>query len=317
MSQTKVSILITVYNLAEYIPITLDSVFAQDYQNIEVVVSDDASTDESASIIASYHARYPDKLIPIYNKINQGITRNCNIAIAACTGDLVAMLDGDDLFLPNKISSQVKLFDDDPDVSLCYHAGEIFDSETGFTMYISNQNPSEDTNTAEDIIIKGGIPITSSVMFRRSKAPENGFDERLGSVNDWLFFIEVALRGKVVKLEGLYAKYRKHGKGASDRSLELLTQSLMTLDIVVENHPQMLHLPAICKKGKARYIAGEAFRQIPKNVELAKSLFYQARKFDSKNTKYQLASLLLSILPFPQYFGRIISNYKYLIKRYM
>lgn len=313
MANPKVSILITVYNLSAYIRTTIDSAINQDYDNIEVVISDDASSDDSAKIIREYQDKYPGKIVAIFNKNNVGITRNSNIALKHATGDLIAMLDGDDIYLPGKISLQVKEFLNDERVTLCYHAGEIFDSATGATMYITNQKLSEDTNSAEEIIMKGGIPITSSVMLRRSAIPNSGFNENLPSVNDWWMFIEVALKGKVVKANGIYSRYRKHGKGISEKSLQLLKESLLTLDLIVESHPELTHLPEVCNKGKARYIAGESYRQMSKDINISRELIRQSCDLDPKNNKYRIMYTFM-MMPFAALLGNLLNKYKYYLK---
>jgi glycosyltransferase involved in cell wall biosynthesis len=314
MINPKVSILITVYNLSAYIRMTIDSAINQDYDNIEIVISDDASSDDSAAIIQEYQNKYPEKIKAVFNKENIGITCNSNVALKHSTGDLIAMLDGDDIYLPGKISLQVKEFLNDETVTLCYHAGEIFDSLTDTTMYITNQKLSEDTNSAEEIIMKGGIPITSSVMLRRSAIPNSGFNEKLPSVNDWWLFIEVALQGKVVKMNGIYSRYRKHGKGVSEKSLQLLKESLMTLDLIIENHPEMTHLPEICNKGKARYIAGESYRQMSKDINISRELILQSCELDRQNNRYKIMRIFM-MMPFASLLGNLLNKYKYYLKK--
>jgi glycosyltransferase involved in cell wall biosynthesis len=312
LSTPKVSIIITVYNLSKYIRTTLDSALSQDYENIEIVVSDDFSTDDSVAIIKEYQEAYPGKIFPIYNEFNSGITKNSNIAFSKCTGELIAILDGDDVYLPGKISKQVSEFVNDPLLVLCYHSGEIFDSNTGKTLYTTNLTKKEDTNSTEEIIMKGGIAITSSVMMRRSAMPEKGFNELLPHVNDWWLFIEVSLKGKVKKMDGTYTRYRKHGKGISEKSLSLLEESISTLDIVFKDHPELPHLQGICEIGKARYIAGEAYRQMSKDINVTRMLIKKSIDLDD-NINYKIL-YFLTLLPFSSSIGRVINNYKYIFK---
>lgn len=267
----KVSVMVITYNQQHWIEETLDSVLSQGYPNLELVVADDCSTDNTPDILRRYAEAWPGVVKPVLNPVNLGITGNCNAAFDACTGELVAILGGDDLFLPGKLHAQVRQFED-PEVVLSYHAVDVFLSQTDETLFLTNQMPREDLNDVYEIIRKGGIPGASSVMVRRSACPAKRFDERLPTVSDWLFYIDVALRGKVVKLDGLYGRYRKHGKGASDRTYELLDESLMALDIVRRENPDDRALAAACEEGKARYIAGEVYRQLSRNPEIAARL---------------------------------------------
>lgn len=316
MSNPKVSVLVTVYNLAAYLRETLDCVLAQDYEPLEIVVADDGSTDGSQEILSEYAANYPDKIKALIGNENRGVSVNSNRAFTFCTGELISILDGDDIVLPGKISKQVEMFVKDPEIVLCYHPSEIFESGTNKTLYITNQTPRENTNTAEQIILTGGIAHTSSVMVRRSACPEIGFDERLRDTQDWVFFIEVALKGKIAKVDQILCRYRKHGLGLSDRTLELLEQSLRALDIVLENHPTRKDLFEICQKGKARYIAGEAFRQLSKNISIAKRLAQQAVDLDPKNRRYNLLLIYSSCSTLAGLLRPIIGRFKYLLKKY-
>jgi Glycosyl transferase family 2 len=310
----RVSVLVTVYNLSKYLRETLDSVVSQDYDNFEVIVVDDASQDDSPEIIQEYMRLYPGKVLGVFNKINLGISKNSNVALSHATGDLIAMLDGDDLYLPGKISSQVALFDDES-IVLSYHPGEIFDSATGKLLYLTDQNPKNEIRSAEDIIVKGGIPVTSSVMMRKSAIPKCGFNEKLPSVNDWWLFIEVGLRGRVVKLNGTYAKYRKHGGGISQKSLQLLEESLLTLDLIVEAHPERPHLSHICSIGKARYLSGEAYRQMGRDPKVAAALYKRAMTLDAVRFKYLLPWFCLKYVPCSANIGVFLNSHKYVVKK--
>lgn len=261
----KVSVMVVTYNQEDLISETLDSVLEQNYPNLEIVVADDASTDNTPAIIQSYQKKHPDIIKPVLNAKNLGITGNSNAAFFHCTGEFIAILGGDDLFLPGKISKQIQLFKD-PDVVLAYHPVDIFLHQTGETLFLTNTTRHEHIGDVYDLISKGGIPGASSVIVRRSACPDYGFNPSLPVVSDWIFYIEIALRGKIAFLDEMLGRYRKHGKGASERTLELMSESLKTLDIIVEKYGKDdKKLIEICAKGKRRYILGEVYRQVVAN----------------------------------------------------
>jgi len=315
-STPKMSVMVICYNQAHFIRETLDSVLAQGYENLEIVVADDASTDGSQDILRQYAAQYPDKFVLVLNERNLGITGNSNAAFFACSGELIALLAGDDLFLPGKLSAQVEEFVKDPDVVLCYHPVEIFESSTNKTLYITDQNPRQDIKSAEGIILRAGIPGASSVMVRRSACPPGGFDVRLPSVSDWLFFIEVALRGKIVKVDRVLGRYRKHGKGATDRQFEFLDEALLTLDLVLQKYPYRKELVDACRIGKARYLAGEAYRQFPRNITLAQQLLERAIALDPPNLRYRFLYQMSRYRPLATIAGKVMPRVKYFIKEH-
>lgn len=315
----KVSVMIVTYNQENLIAETLESVLSQDYPNLEIIVSDDCSTDRNPEIIHAYHHRYPSIVVPVINTKNLGITGNSNAAFFSCTGEFIAILGGDDLFMPGKIKAQVQKFIADPDVVLSYHPVDVFLSQTNETIYISNQSAREKIKDVYDIIEKGGIAGASSVMVRRSACPPTGFDTRLPVVSDWMFYIEVALQGKIVELNGVFGRYRKHGKGASERTYELLEESLATLRYIHEKYPNDQRLEKSCRVGAARYIAGETFRQLSRNPKISSDLADQMLVYQKNFTNialWSIAKLFFQIPPLALFFGGFMNRMKYLIKRY-
>jgi len=163
--------MVVTYNQAHFIRETLDSILSQDYPHLEIVIADDASTDDTPRILEEYAARHPGRVKPILNQTNLGITGNCNVALSGCTGDLIAVMGGDDLFLPGKLSKQVAAFRDNPDAALCYHPVDIFESKSNKTIFVTDQHAREDIRSYQDIILKGGIAGASSVMIRPEAIP--------------------------------------------------------------------------------------------------------------------------------------------------
>ena len=104
----RVSVITPVYNVEKYIDKTLKSVFAQTYEDIEIVLVDDCSKDQSAEIIAKYKEKHPE-IIYFCQPKNMGAGAARNKALELATGQYVAFLDSDDLWLPKKIEYQIKL----------------------------------------------------------------------------------------------------------------------------------------------------------------------------------------------------------------
>ncbi len=116
--QPKVSILVSNYNYGEYIGQSIESALAQTYQNIELVICDDGSTDNSREIIAGY---LRDPRVFLITKENGGQASGFNAAFAASTGDLICFLDSDDIFRPAKIACMVEAHRQNPDAGFGVH----------------------------------------------------------------------------------------------------------------------------------------------------------------------------------------------------
>src|SRR5690606_3494335 len=120
-SSPRVSVFVITYNQESLALEAVRSCIEQDYGNLEVVVSDDGSTDETVPMLEELLARHPQRMKLMANPVKGGITRNCNIALANCSGELIAFMGGDDVLYPNKISRQVDAFRRIPDLVFCYH----------------------------------------------------------------------------------------------------------------------------------------------------------------------------------------------------
>jgi hypothetical protein len=135
-----------------------------------------------------------------------------------------------------------------------------------------------------------------------------------------MFYIEVALVGKVVKLDCVYGRYRKHGFGASERSYELLDETLDTLRFIQEKYPDDLRLRDACRRGGARYIAGETYRQLTKNPKLSKVLARRMLTYKKDIPFLGLWCLVNVFYYFPALgtvFAGTIRRVKYFLKRYL
>lgn len=118
--QPLVSVIIPTFNRRHCIARALDSVFAQTHSNLQVLVIDDGSTDDTMDFI---QATYP--LVELHTQTNQGVSHARNQGIKRAQGNWIALLDSDDAWLPDKITQQITALQDNPDEYLC-HTEEIW-----------------------------------------------------------------------------------------------------------------------------------------------------------------------------------------------
>src|SRR5271156_4631356 len=111
-AQPLVSILVSNYNYARFIGDSIQSALEQTYSNIELIICDDGSTDDSVRIIEDYARK--DPRLHLIRKTNGGQASGFNAAFAASRGEIIALLDSDDLFLPRKVERIVADFQDHP-----------------------------------------------------------------------------------------------------------------------------------------------------------------------------------------------------------
>ena len=166
-----VSLIITTYNHSKCIEAAMDSALAQDYPNLEIIISDDASTDNTVEIIQKYVEQYPQKIKLFTANKNNGVTENWFSAVSHCNGKYITGVAGDDSIPPQKISKQVAVMESDPDIAICYTDALVFDVSTQKTLYhLSDKSPSKsgDIKTA----LADAIYYSPTLMFQKKFAPK-------------------------------------------------------------------------------------------------------------------------------------------------
>src|ERR1700760_2013762 len=114
-----VSILVSNYNYGRYIASAIQSALNQTYRKIELIVCDDGSTDDSVAVIEAFERK--DERLRLIRKANGGQASGFNAAFAVSKGEIIALLDSDDLFLPNKVERIVADFQSHPDAGFGVH----------------------------------------------------------------------------------------------------------------------------------------------------------------------------------------------------
>lgn len=208
------------YNHRPFIAQAIASVLMQEAPfRIELVIGDDASTDGTAGIVEEFAARNPEVVRPRLRAANLGPQRNTLDVLAACGGEYVAILEGDDYWTdPAKLARQVEILDRDPGVSLCFHPVSVIGGTTPRILPEPGQGPF----TLERLLWHNFIP-TASVVFRRRTFP--GFPPwyaEFGAAGDWLWNILNAQAGRLAFIPIPMAAYRLHaGSGWSAHSSAL------------------------------------------------------------------------------------------------
>ena len=258
-----VSVFMPCFNQEQYVSAAIESVLAQDFQDLELVVVDDCSTDGTWNIVESYRQKWPDRVLAFRNERNLGITSNCNKILGLCSGKYIAFHAGDDLYLPGKLSAQVAAMESERAV-LCYHDIEVFDSSTGRVLSCWNSGPGSNKPLAGDslsvawqLVAQGTAFMAAlSVMVRKDAIPAWGFDVRIRVASDWMLWIDACMHGHgpVVFLPRLLARYRRHETNVTSLMRKYFDDELITLALVEARYPELL--PAIERaRGRLQYRA--------------------------------------------------------------
>ena len=210
MGEALVSVVIPTYNYAHFLIGAVESALAQTYPDREVIVVDDGSTDDTRDRLAPFEGR----IRYIYQE-NQGLSAARNTGIRAARGALVAFLDSDDLWHPEKLAVQARYLDEHPEVALL--ASDHLDmhtSEVGGVDWprLDGSRAIEAHAVSFEDLVVGSRFGACGVVARKWCFDEVGFfDETLRSAEDVDMWIRIASRFPVAKLEFPLWVYRHHG----------------------------------------------------------------------------------------------------------
>lgn len=183
----QVSVIIPTYNRGRVIKEAIDSVLAQDYTEFELIVVDDGSTDHTSDVLDSYR-----NVIKVLSQKNKGVSAARNRGIAEASGKFIAFLDSDDLWLPQKLSTQIEFFNKTPDALIC-QTEEVW-IRNGLRV-----NPKKRHKKPSGMIFKLSLELClvspSAVMIKRSLFDRVGeFDETLPACEDYDLWLRISSR---------------------------------------------------------------------------------------------------------------------------
>ncbi len=213
----RVSVIIPTYNCDRYIAEAVESVLSQHYQDYEVLVIDDGSTDRTGSVLAVYGDR-----IRIVVQENQGVAAARNHGLKLAQGDFVAFLDADDVMLPHKLAAQVAVFDADQSnasVGMVHSGWRRVDKDGHRLMDVEPWHTTPHLDLAGWLQWKPVLP--SAMMFRREWLLQaDGFDPRFPPAEDTDLVLRLALMGCETRwLEEITVLYRQHDESAMHKGL--------------------------------------------------------------------------------------------------
>lgn len=217
----KVSIITPSFNQAPFLEDCIKSVLNQDYPNIEYIIIDGGSTDESVDIIK----KHEDKLTYWTSEPDNGQSHAINKGFKKATGDIVAWLNSDDLYFPDAVSTAVKRFEEKPDLTLFYGNCVFIDKNGSFIRYFTEV----ETYNQDRLLNFSDYIMQPTTFFSREKLAEVGYlDESFHYVMDWDLWCKLCKVGQVLYENKLIAANRdyettKTNTGGIERLKEIYT----------------------------------------------------------------------------------------------
>jgi glycosyltransferase involved in cell wall biosynthesis len=311
-----VSVIIPAYNTANYIGETLDSVFAQAFEDYEVIVVNDGSPDTPE--LERVLARYMPRIIYLKQE-NSGPARARNAAIKKAAGEYVAFLDSDDLWMPEYLSAQIQTLLADSTLALVCADALLFGDSIHSGQTFMQRWPSQEPVTFEKLLSMQCSIITMCVVARKQPLIDAGlFDERFLRSEDYDLWLRLAQRGGRFAYQHKVLGHRRlHGASLAsnvqalfESQIAVYQKLLATLELstderrAVERQIERGHADLALHLGKREIMAGQ-YAQAAEALKRA-DLYYHSHKL-----KLALLSLRLA----PRLLRRVYHIYQRLLMR--
>jgi hypothetical protein len=209
----RVTFVVPTYNYARFVGQAVDSLLTQSFEAIEVIVIDDASTDGTAEVLATYAG--DPRVRVIRHDTNAGHIRTYNEGIAAARGEFVGLLSADDLCLDrDAVRRQVEMFDSDPEIGFVYPAQGYVD-ESGKLVHVAAPWPDDHVSDGLEelgrLVFTNYVPASGPLVRRACHDVIGCYDHRLPHAGDWDLWLRLCTRYRVGYLAQPLYGYRMHG----------------------------------------------------------------------------------------------------------
>lgn len=278
----KVSVIIPTYNNAGYISDAIDSVLTQTYDDYEIIVIDDGSTDDTKKVLEKYNSK-----IRYFYQANKGISAARNRGMAEAKGEYIALLDSDDIWFPEKIAMQVETLERNKQIGL---VGSLLKVVDRYGNSLGTTKPKKSPGNSFENGLIDGCPAPSSFVIRRECFDVIGlFDEGLEMFEDLDLYLRISKKYMIRNIDIPLGCYRIHSSNTTKDDFEVYRNQVAFAK---------KWLSCIAKESEFDRVRAYLLFMIKKYSRLLvkhniqKWHFYNSLKYLTTYSYYQLLSLL-------------------------
>ena len=248
-----VSVIILCYNQSEIIGRAIESVLNQTYQNIQVVIIDDCSKDNSRQVIERWKTKFPEKIKTYFQPLNIGHPANMNTGYKLCDGELVSFCDGDDWYFPEKIEQEINYLKNNPAVDVVHSNYDYYTIDGKFLKHWADRENEIPTGDIFLPLFSLRYPYKAHLRYEMTSKKiieEVGYyDDQIPIWVDWDFRLRLASKYKFGYCHYIGSAYTANPEGLTN----VLKQEtiLKNLQIVIEKNKAQLQKYPISEAKKA------------------------------------------------------------------
>lgn len=294
------------YNSEVYLAQAIESVLAQTFPDWELIIINDGSSDQTASILNSYR---DSRLRAIHNPQNIGLTKSLNIGLRASQSPYVARLDSDDISLPDRLEKQYQFMETHPEVWLVAALAKLVDKDS--TTFDYRKTPTDRDELR--FVLTFSNPLThSSIFFRRQPILDlGGYNENFRYAQDFDLYSRILEKGQIAALPEVLVKYRRHAQSVTVHQNSRQSAEDFAYQTTLRNFNKYLSTTSAQLAVLKKTLLGKPLQQA-KLRETVFSCFWLRRLFKNYIKKERLSSEQIAKLkPFYR------SRRNFIVKRFL
>lgn len=240
----KVSVILPTYNRIYYLMDAIQSVLIQEYEDFELIIVDDGSTDGTTEAVQ----KLKDNRIHYYYQENSGRSSARNVGLEKATGDYIAFIDSDDIWLPNKLRQQVEILDNSQEKIGVIHGGVIFFKEKKQKKLVEktwkSYNYRSDSSVFDLLTWKLPMPIDCLLIRKKCFEIVGNFNEELDIHEDIELFVRILNKYEMKQTRSYVALCRNHQKNTRSLPSNVIAMNIIKFIDILFNSENTQILPS-------------------------------------------------------------------------